>query len=451
MDGRAPFFECMGVVASWDDSPDRVTPIRVLPSRNAIAENVRMVVLVGLLTAVFALRALGVTPLLAWTLDIIETSRYPLLLAGYFATWWFARRATGEARRTALLVGSIATAMLFDAGFLALSVVWVCALHALLPRLRLAFAYVLATYAVAVVACNRDWVTVDPDVARWGYLLAVSYTFRIAWLLHQARLHREQRFALADVLLYFVFAPFFVIVPYMLAIPRFDRFCAGLDRHDRKIERSGMKLIAWGILLAIAKWVVTELYGPSQLGLDALARHAYGLGFVHGFFSYMLEHLLIALSIGAILVGMVRVLGIDLGPSFDQPLRSERLTDWWRRWNTHFRDLLVELFYYPVVMRFRRRPTLATVLGCISVFVVGSVLFHWPNHFFKRGYTTFPIGALVENSVMCALVAISLVREQRLIPPRWPRVVLFLVTLLVVYFTVVIIGRGAQRAVLGAP
>jgi D-alanyl-lipoteichoic acid acyltransferase DltB (MBOAT superfamily) len=69
----------------------------------------------------------------------------------------------------------------------------------------------------------------------------------------------------------------------------------------------------------------------------------------------MLEHLLIALSIASILVGMVRVLGIDLGPSFDQPLRSASVLEWWRRWNTHFRDLLVELFYYPVVMRLRRR------------------------------------------------------------------------------------------------
>ncbi len=411
-------------------------------------------VLAVLVGALYVLRALGVTPLLAWTLPIIDDAHYPLLFASYFVTWWFAR---GAHRRDGLLAGSVITAAILDPGFLALSALWICGLHALLPRLRVAVAYVLATYALAAIACDSDLVTVDPSVARWGYLLAVSYTFRVAWLLHQLRMHHGERVELADVMLYFVFAPFFVILPYMIAIPRFDRFRASLDRHDLAIERSGMKLIGWGIVLSLATWVVREGYGPSRLALDALARHAWGVAFVHGFFSYMVEHMLIACAIAAILVGMVRVLGIDLGPSFDAPLRSESLTEWWRRWNTHFRDLLVELFYYPVVMRLRRRPQLATMVGCVAVFVVGSVLFHWPKHNFSHATPTFPIGALAENTVMCVLVAVSLVREQRrakagiVAPPRgWIRRGLrILVTLLLVYIAVVIIGRGVQRAVLG--
>ncbi|MDQ3334615.1 MAG: hypothetical protein M4D80_05610 [Myxococcota bacterium] len=408
------------------------------------------IILASLLGVLLVLRAAGVTTLLAWTPPLIEQARYPFLFAAYFATWWLSRRATGDARKNALLGGSIATAAIFDATFLALSLVWICGLHLLLPRLRLAVAYVLATYAIAIVACNRAWFEVDPHVARWGYLLAVSYTFRIAWLLHQMRMHRGQKVELADVILYFVFAPFFVIVPYMIAIPRFDRFCAGLDRHDVEVERSGLRMIATGIVLSGAMWAVRELYGPSALAIESLAGGDLGLAFVHGFFSYMLEHLLIALAIAAILVGMVRVLGIDLGPSFDQPLRSESVTEWWRRWNTHFRDLLVELFYMPVVMRFRRRRKLAVVLGCIATFLVGSTLFHFPNHFFKHGNLTFPIGVFAESIVMAALVAISLVRNRehrsRSLARRVARVA---VTLVLVYVTVVIIGRGVQRAVLG--
>jgi len=251
---------------------------------------------------------------------------------------------------------------------------------------------------------------------------------------------------------YFVFAPFFVIVPYMIAIPRFDRFCAGLERHDLAVERSGIRIIAWGIVLSGATWAVRELYGPSALGLASLAHGDYAMGFVHGFFSYMLEHLLLALAIASVLVGMVRVLGIDLGPSFDQPLRSQSITEWWRRWNTHFRDLLVELFYYPVVMRLRRRRKLAVVLGCVAVFLVGSTLFHWPNHIMKRGTPTFPIGVFAESLVMCPLVAAALVRNREA-PPRGlaHRALRIFVTLLLVYIAVVIVGRGVQRAVLGQP
>jgi len=428
-------------------------PERVLPGRSAIGETGRVaLVLASLLGVLVVIRAAGVTTLLAWTLPVIEDARYPLLFAAYFATWWFARRASGDGRRTALLGGSIATAAIFDATFLALSLVWICGLHLLLRRWWVALAYVVATYVIAVVACNRAWYAVDPLVARWGYLLAVSYTFRVAWLLHERRLHPETDVELADVVVYFVFAPFFVIVPYMIAIPRFDRFCAGLERHDLAVERSGIRMIAWGIVLSGATWAVRELYGPSALGLASLAHGDYAMGFVHGFFSYMLEHLLLALAIASVLVGMVRVLGIDLGPSFDQPLRSQSITEWWRRWNTHFRDLLVELFYYPVVMRLRRRRKLAVVLGCVAVFLVGSTLFHWPNHIMKRGTPTFPIGVFAESLVMCPLVAVALVRNREA-PPRGlaHRALRIFVTLLLVYIAVVIVGRGVQRAVLGQP
>ena len=67
---------------------------------------------------------------------------------------------------------------------------------------------------------------------------------------------------LLDVVLYFVFAPFFVIVPYMLAIPRCDRFRAGLDLHDPAIEASGLRLIAWGVVLASAMFLVHAVYDP---------------------------------------------------------------------------------------------------------------------------------------------------------------------------------------------
>ncbi len=418
--------------------------------------------LVALLAALCGLRGAGVTTLLAWTDLVIEAARYPLLFGVYVATWLAARGATGESRRQRLLAGSLATAALFDPLFLVGSVAWLAGLHALLPRLRMAFGYVIATYVGAAIACHRDVFGTDPAVAQWGYVLAVGYTFRVAWLLHEVRLRREQVIRFDELLLYFVFAPFFVIVPYMIAIPRFDGFCAGLDRHDPAVERSGLRLLVWGTALSVAAWLVRADYGPSELALASLAAGAYGLAFVHGFAAYFVEHLLAALAIAAILVGLVRVLGIDLGPSFDQPLRAQRLTEWWRRWNTHthFRDLLVELFYYPVVMRLRRRPLRATVLGCVAVFVVGSTLFHWPKHYFMRGYASFPIGSLAENLVMCALVAGSLVLEQRRAKARVTSppatgiravartFIRTAITLLLVYLAVGVIGRGVQRSIL---
>ena len=136
------------IVENWGPEGGR-------PRRAMIAETGRVaLVLASLLGVLVVLRAAGVTTLLAWTLPVIEDARYPLLFAAYFATWWFARRASGDARRTALLGGSIATAAIFDATFLALSLVWICGLHLLLRRWWVALAYVVATYVIAVaIAC----------------------------------------------------------------------------------------------------------------------------------------------------------------------------------------------------------------------------------------------------------------------------------------------------------
>jgi hypothetical protein len=421
----------------------------------------RGVVLILLLGVLWLLVETGTSTLLAWTERCSPVERIPALLASYLLTWWLARRATTRrGRRAALLAGSIATAAIFDLGFLVLLLAWICVLHAILfsrarRRVVLAIAYVAGSYVVLGLLCHRE---LFPDqsttVLRWGYLFAVAITFRVAWLLHQVHVQGTAHLPLVDVVLYFVFAPFFVIVPYMIAIPRCDRFCAGLDRHDTAIELSGLRMIAWGCVLSLAAAGIRELYDPEGHAATAVIDHGYAAAFVHGFAWYFGAAVLGATAIAAILVGLVRVLGIDLGPSFQRPLASRSVSEWWRRWNTHFRDLLVDLFYYPIVMRLRRKPVRATVLGCVSVFLVGSVVFHFPKYYFMHGRLSVQLGLVGESVVMCAVVAMWLVREQRRPRPaprtasRFRRLGSIAATLLVVYLAVVIVNRGIQHFVL---
>src|SRR5665647_3822954 len=223
-------------------------------------------VLIGVLCG---LESAGLTWLGGWC-EIRPDRPYAVLFASFVATWLVARETRGAARRITLLAGSVITACLFDPWFAAGSLVWVGAFHTVVfagrrtnPGRGLVF--VLATFVALGVACSRDlwpqFLDAHRDVGRWGYLFALAYTFRIAWLLHQFRMQREV-LPLVDVLLYFVFAPFFVIVPYMLAIPRCDRFRAGLDVHDAAIERSGIRLIAWGVVLILAAVALHAVYDP---------------------------------------------------------------------------------------------------------------------------------------------------------------------------------------------
>lgn len=413
--------------------------------------------LAGLLVGLWLLVDLRLSSLLAWTERCAPVTRYPALFAGYFATWVALRLARGpRQRRAALLIGSLVCAAIFDPGFLLLSLVWIVVLHRILfgrspRRVRHAWIFAAVSYLALAVACNRDLfpdlVTARPWLARWGYLFAVGYTFRLAWLLHQVRVQGTRDLPLGDCVTYFVFAPFFLIVPYMLAIPRCDRFCAGLERHDPAIERSGLRLIAWGIALTLAEAALLHYYDPSGQGYAAWVAGDYLAALGHGLLSYPPFGLLHATAIAAILIGLVRVLGIDLGPSFDRPALARSVTDWWRRWNIHFRELLVDIFYYPVLMRNRRRPTRGIVLGCAAVFLVGSALFHLPKTYFTYGRAgALPVGLLVESAIMFVVVAAALVRERRQ-PDRRPHPLLGpLVTWLVLFVAVAVAGRGAEQA-----
>ena len=69
-------------------------------------------------------------------------------------------------------------------------------------------------------------------------------------------------------------------------------------------------------------------------------------------------------------IGMLRVLGFDIMPGSDAPYASRNVLDWWRRWNVWFRDWLLALGYYPVVMRLKRRPYVAVAVAGAFVFLL---------------------------------------------------------------------------------
>ena len=109
-------------------------------------------------------------------------------------------------------------------------------------------------------------------------------------------------------------------------------------------------------------------------------------------------------------------------------------------------------------MRLRRTPERAIVVGCISVFVVGSVLFHLPKHYFRYGSIYPPnLHIVVENIVMCVIVAFALIREGRAAkarvvcpPPSVLRAALRVIRTWIVLVVVVwYVGYGAQYAVFG--
>ncbi len=424
-----------------------------------VTRGLRVLVVAALLALLLALAVAGVLPLLAWTKRVFPLDRMPLAFTLFFAGWWLQRLAPPARRPPILLALSLALVALFSLRFLTLLLVWLWLLHRVLYSAvahRWKLAFVAATFAGCLLACHVPLAprlhAAHPELLTWGYVFAAGLGFRVVWALHEARV-APARPSLLEFLLYFVFAPFFLVLPYMFAIPRPDAFRASLARHDLEVEWSGVRMLAASLAIGAALHLfTTQVWSPRHAFELALRQGQWTHAVLSGLAYYPGEVTAIAVSGSGVLIGLVRLLGVALAPSFDRPLAARSITEWWQRWNTHFRDLLVELFWYPVMLRFRRRPYLGIWLGCASVFLVGSVLLHWlAKHPFHHGsLRSLPVGIVFESVAMTVVVGASMswARWRQLRgaapSPRWPaRALAHLRTYVVVFSTVVGVGYTA--------
>lgn len=381
----------------------------------------RTVALALLLAAVFVAARADLLPLLAWTAPVVPATRLPWMLGLFFLTFVAFSATEDRLRRPILLVSSLAAACLFDPRFAAISLLFFVAYHRVVYApigLRWKLAFLVATFAGWAVAAD---LAAFPNLAerRWlldfAYAFAVSYTFRVFYLLYEARLRRFAPVPLCDFLIYFLATPYFVIVPYMFAIPRLGRFAEGLDKRNPALERRGLRHLLAGLVVGVAWHLFRRLLDPRLAFVASLRAGDLRLALPMGLLYYPVGVLMNVLGTAYVLAGLLKVLGFDVPPAFDRPLSSTSVLEWWRRWNIHFRNFLVDIFFYPLMLRWRRvNPYLAIVGGCAAVFLVGSTLFHLPKRYFAHSsHLALDAGLLVENGLWFLLVSASLCLEKR--------------------------------------
>jgi hypothetical protein len=172
-------------------------------------------------------------------------------------------------------------------------------------------------------------------------------------------------------------------------------------------QLKAIKLLAWVCVLQIAS-VAFVLMVHGSLSLSSSARESLGpvgfwlppgLGlptfpeaFEHSllripypwylnwaslFSAFVRETLEISVW-GGIIVACIRMAGFRALRNTYRPLQSRTIAEFWNRYYYYFKELLVELFFFPIYMRyFKRHPRLRLAVATMAAACFGNMLFHF--------------------------------------------------------------------------
>ncbi|MTV27241.1 MBOAT family protein [Nitriliruptoraceae bacterium ZYF776] len=150
---------------------------------------------------------------------------------------------------------------------------------------------------------------------------------------------------LVDFATYVAFFPQLVAGPIERASHLLPQFARERRRPDADAVRSGLGLIAMGLVLKVA---VADAVAPFVEGAYG---HAPSAGALHlGLATYAFAFQIYADFAGytAIARGSSRLLGIELMRNFEQPYLSTNITDFWRTWHISLSSWLRDYLYIPL-------------------------------------------------------------------------------------------------------
>ncbi len=407
------------------------------------------------LAAIGVLHATGHVHLTCWTPRFHTPAIAGFLLAGHFALVlciraWPARRFSLEMGFSLVLAMAAAPAMtlLTAAGLLPFA--WLLRSGA---ARAVKWAALFAWHALMMALYHFRWfpdLVYSPVWGPAGLMWAFFVPLRLLWFTHQALRRDAPPASVAELFHYVFLLPAVILIPYMFALPRREDL-QPREAPDPGLEARGTLRMAAGLFFAISYNAIEPaiLWLSDTTGIKALI-----IPWV-----YPMEPVFWALSSAYILTGLYNSLGYPVTAAFLSPLASDSVLEWWRRWNVHFRDLLVDIFFYPLVLGRRSHPYLRLWLGAFGVFIVGSTLLHWGvKHYFMNNALAPYWSMLVENSVMFLAVGTLLHLERRAmdraaaarkaaraaglpappprVKPRWMRIAGIPLTYLVVFSSV---------------
>jgi hypothetical protein len=206
-------------------------------------------------------------------------------------------------------------------------------------------------------------------------------------------------------------------------------------------QLKGIKLLAWAQILAVVRagyeavavgdgpfalpWVpclrmpeLSEALARSVAG-SPLPFHANWAAVAHAFVSCLLDFAIA----GHVVIAGARMAGFKALRNMYRPLAARSLADFWNRFDHYFKELLVELFFFPAYLRwFKKHPRLRMAAATFAAAGFGNFLYHFVEDF--RSIATWGfLGALRARQAYgayCVVLAAGIAWSQ-LRAPRSPR------------------------------
>lgn len=203
-----------------------------------------------------------------------------------------------------------------------------------------------------------------------------------------------------------------------------SRFDARNEDELATTRLKGLKLAVWAAILSGLLFAVeTVLYeaGPLVPLHDAVLAHAgerslgTGLNWAIVVTNYFLDLVIIAVW-GHVIVATVRMCGWRIPRNTVNPLASRTLAEFWNRYFFYFKELLVDLFFYPAFLRyFKGHTRLRIAFATLCAAGLGNFLYH----FMRETYVFATADILDTIWIFQSAIFYSLVLAAGLIVSQW--------------------------------
>lgn len=293
----------------------------------------------------------------------------------------------------------------------------------------------LAAYAVLVYAASVFLGSFQGSAIAWSFVSIFGFYL---WFICYALLDRDSKYRDPFALQLGTFHPFWgsTNTPFAKGSAYLRRIEAHSPERLAITQLKGLKLLAWALVLSLVlsifRAIVYQRFGIPTFAAafeHSVQRDSYSwLLCWASLFAAFFEAILTLSVMGHGIIACCRMAGFAALRNTYRPLESRTIAEFWNRYYFYFKELLVDLFFYPTFMRyFKGRPKLRLFAATLAAASFGNAYYHFfsePDPIAKLGFWKAVVAYqpyMFYCLVLGVAIGISQLRKRKPIPNGWLR------------------------------